>query len=92
MTTVARHMGMSRASLARRLADQNVTFSDVIFYMMMCGARYYIESTDVPMAVLASRLRYSEHAAFTRAFSRTFGCSPMEYRRLSQSRALATSF
>ena len=40
-----------------------------------------LKSWKLPMIEIALRLGYSDHTAFSRAFSRWFGASPRELRR-----------
>lgn len=84
MEEVARQLGVSRASLFRRLSAVNLQFTDIVRYIRMSTARYYLEESDVSIHDIASLIGYSEHSAFTRAFVRSFNCAPSEFRRESK--------
>ena len=46
--------------------------------------------TDMPMIEIAMRLGYSDHTAFSRAFSRWFGASPRALRKAGSGRRATT--
>jgi AraC-like DNA-binding protein len=78
---VAQMLGISVATLHRRLARENTTFKALSDEASKSLAALLIEQRSLPVATLAGRLGYSETAALTRAFRRWFGMSPREYRR-----------
>ncbi|MCB8877167.1 AraC family transcriptional regulator [Acidisoma silvae] len=85
LAAVTQELALSRSTLARRLAALDLTQSDVTDYLRVTTARYYLAETEVCIGDIATRLRYSEHSAFTRAFTKMFGKTPKQFRELSQS-------
>lgn len=81
MEHVAYRLGVSRASLFRKLANVGIQFGELVLYVRMAIARYYLERSDVFLHEIAKAAGYSEHSAFTRAFKRSFERSPSEFRR-----------
>ncbi|MCB8876578.1 AraC family transcriptional regulator [Acidisoma silvae] len=81
MEEIAKELGVSRASLFRRLSAVGLQFTDIVAYIRMSTAKYYLEETDVSIHDIASLIGYSEHSSFTRAFVKSFGGAPSEFRR-----------
>lgn len=86
IAVVAKELGLSRATLARRLSALDLKFSDLTCYLRLTTAQYYLCETDIRLNDLASLLSYSEQSSLTRAFLQLTGMTPLEYRRLSRIR------
>ncbi|HEX5058874.1 MAG TPA: AraC family transcriptional regulator [Kofleriaceae bacterium] len=82
---VARKLGTSRRSLQRRLADENLTYAQVLDEVRSTMARAYLGRPELSIAEVAYLLGFSEQSSFTRAFRRWTGTSPAEFRRTSTS-------
>jgi AraC-like DNA-binding protein len=79
---VARALGMSSRTLRRRLAEEGVSFPQLLDECRMRLAAFEFRvRRDVSIAQTALRLGYSEHSTFTRAFSRWSGMPPRSYIR-----------
>jgi len=90
-TTVARQFGMSVQTLRRNLKREGVQLRsalDMARYRMACDELRRPEST---VAATASRLGFSEPAAFHRAFRRWTGHTPVEFVRLQDPIPKATT-
>ncbi len=77
---VAARLGVSEATLHRRLAKEQSGFKKIHDEAARSFASLLIAQKSLPVATIASRLGYSETAALTRAFYRWFGMSPRQYR------------
>lgn len=77
---IADRLGVARWTLQRRLADDGLTFSDVVERVRRDLAAVYIRQRHVPIADIGMLLGYSEVSAFSRAFRRWFGASPLRVR------------
>lgn len=77
---VATQLGMSVATLHRRLASEQTTFKAISDESVKSLAALLISQRSLSIATIAGRLGYSETAALTRAFYRLFGTSPRRYR------------
>ena len=75
--------GVDRRTLARRLSLQGTNFRAVLDDARHAWARRLLQSSDLPIAVIAERLGYSDAATFCRAFRRWSGTSPRECRSAS---------
>ncbi|WP_207460099.1 AraC family transcriptional regulator [Azospirillum sp. SYSU D00513] len=84
---VADALGMARWTLQRRLAEEGIVFSDLVEGVRRDLATLYIRQPHVPVADIAFLLGYSEVSAFSRAFRRWFGLSPMGMRQRAASGA-----
>lgn len=78
---IGQHMGMSNRTLARRLADNGLTFRDLIKKTQIDIARDRLRNSTCSMAEIAFQTGFSEQSAFSRAFKRWTGQSPAEYRK-----------
>jgi AraC-like DNA-binding protein len=78
--TVAAALGMSRATLYRTLAAQNLDFSSLTETVRRDLALIYVAERGIPLNDIAALLGYSELSAFSRAFKRWVGASPAKYR------------
>jgi len=82
IATVADAVGGSVRTLQRRLADINMTFSDIVEGAKMKSAIQMVDQSDCTFTDISHALGYSDQAHFTRAFKRWNGVSPSVYRRL----------
>jgi AraC-like DNA-binding protein len=78
--TVAETLAMSVRTLQRRLADQGLTYSQVLDETRLRRAADWLENTDDPVAQIAFELGYTDASNFTRAFRRHTGLSPQAFR------------
>ncbi|WP_262267731.1 AraC family transcriptional regulator [Microvirga yunnanensis] len=77
---VARSLGMSRRTLARHLAGESLTFTDILERVRRQMAQQYLRDPSLPISRIAWLLGYQEAGAFTNSFRRWTGVTPMEMR------------
>ncbi len=77
--TVARHLGMDRTTLNRKLAKGGHTYSSLLQAARTTAAARACLSGR-PMAELADQLGFSGLSTFSRWFSQSFGCTPRAWR------------
>jgi AraC-like DNA-binding protein len=77
---VARRLGMSNRTLARRLASEGLTFSEIQAELKVDLAKRYLNDGDLPISQIAWLLGYREVSAFTHAFKRWTGTTPRQFR------------
>ena len=77
---VARQLGMSHRTLARRLAAEQLTFSEIQTELKTDLAKRYLRDGDLPISEIAWLLGYREVSAFTHAFKRWTGTAPRQSR------------
>jgi AraC-like DNA-binding protein len=75
---IAAGLGLSGASLQRRLREQNLSYSALIDQVRRELALHYLRRR-LPITELAPLLGYSETSAFSRAFRRWFATSPRQW-------------
>jgi AraC-like DNA-binding protein len=73
---VAARLGMSRRTMARRLASEGHSFSKILVGVRSALARRYLAESDMSISEIAWLLGYSEVANFTHAFHRWTGTNP----------------
>ncbi|MDH5752229.1 MAG: AraC family transcriptional regulator [Deltaproteobacteria bacterium] len=78
---VASSMGMSQRTLQRKLADQGITFTDMLSESRVELARSYLDQPHLNITDIALLLGFSETGSFTRIFRKWQGLTPTEYRR-----------
>ena len=76
---IATSLGMSRRTLTRRLAEEELTFRIVVDELRVDLAKAYL-SDGFCLAEIAFLLGYADQAAFTTAFKRWTGKSPGAWR------------
>ena len=77
---VGDHMGMSNRTLARRLAENGVTFRDLIQKTQEGVARDLLINSSRSISEIAFETGFSEQSTFSRAFKRWTGLSPIHFR------------
>jgi AraC-like DNA-binding protein len=84
---VARSLGMSKRTLARRLSDEGLSFTEVLQQLRRDLAVRYLDDPKLHISKIAWLLGFNEVSAFTHAFKRWTGKSPsqMRTRRTAQS-------
>jgi AraC-like DNA-binding protein len=83
---VARRLGVSRRTFARRLSSEGTSFSEVSENLKSCLARRYLADESLSISKIAWLLGYQEVSAFTHAFKRWTGKAPRDARSSSQPR------
>ena len=77
---IARQIGMSRRTLARKLSADGLTFSAIAEELKANLAKHYLRDGDLPISQVAWLLGYQEVSAFTHAFKRWTGMTPRQLR------------
>jgi len=77
---VSAKLGMSRRSLSRHLELEQTSYTEILNNVRRDVARHLLRRTEINIQEVASRLGYSQTGAFTRAFRRWEGKSPLAYR------------
>lgn len=83
-TAAARALGLSRATLARRLSSSGMSFRLVRDELRRDLACSLLRRTELSLADIAERLGFSEPSAFQRAFRQWTGQPPARWRRLNR--------
>jgi AraC-like DNA-binding protein len=86
----AKQLGLSEATLRRRLADENTQFQKLLIEARMSHALTLLQATDLSVTAVASEVGYGSPSRFAFRFKERYGCSPSEIRPDAQFR-IATS-
>ena len=81
---IARRVGMSQRTVARRLSVEGVTFTRLLELLRFNLAKRYLTEGSLPISELAWLLGYQEASAFSHAFKRWTGHTPREARAHAQ--------
>jgi AraC-like DNA-binding protein len=77
---IARELGLSARTLARRLEAEGQVFSSVVRTLREDLARRYLAEKELSISQIAWLLGYREVGAFSHAFKRMTGKTPREFR------------
>jgi AraC-like DNA-binding protein len=77
---IARRLGVSQRTFARRLASEGLTFTSLLESLRFDLANRYLAEESLPISELAWLLGYQEVGAFSHAFKRWTGKTPREAR------------
>ena len=81
---IARKLGVSRRTLARRLSSEGLTFAAVMKNLKRDLARRHLADETLSISEIAWLLGYQDVSAFTHAFKRWTGASPRTSRYMSR--------
>jgi len=81
---VAARLGVSPRTFARRLAEEGLTFSQLLGRLRLDLARRYLVQERLAISKVAWLLGYQEVGAFSHAFRRWTGKSPSEVARVHE--------
>ena len=84
LASCAAALNMAVSTLQRRLAEEHTSFRAVKDSLRRDMAIARLNSSQVPLAVLAGELGFSDSAAFQRAFKGWTGAPPGSYRHPGQ--------
>ncbi|GJG94211.1 AraC family transcriptional regulator [Cupriavidus pauculus] len=77
---VAQQLGVDRRTVHRWLAQDGVTYSDIVNEARASLATRYIANRARPLSEVATLLGFSSLSAFSRWFAARFGCSVSKWR------------
>lgn len=77
---VAAFMNMSPRTLSRKLSKESTTFREVLSSFRIDKAKELLVKPELSVKVVSNRSGFSGESAFSRAFRRSVGLSPSEYR------------
>lgn len=80
VSEVARQLGMSEATLRRRLESEGTSFRRVLQDMRMGRALVLLQSSELSVVQVALEVGYDSVSQFTARFRRHFGQSPRQLR------------
>jgi AraC-like DNA-binding protein len=78
---VAFGLNVSQRTLNRRLQAENTSFRQLKSQALAHWAKLYLRETKYSVEAIAEELGYKDTANFRRAFRKSEGCSPAEYRQ-----------
>ena len=73
---IARELGVSQRTLARRLAEEGLTFSELLDSLRSDLANRHLADRDLAISQIAWLLGYRDVGAFSHAFKRWTGKAP----------------
>lgn len=80
---IAGSLRTTPTAVRRALAEENLSLREAVDMVRFEIARHYLSQRHLPLTEIALLLGYSELSAFTRAFTRWAGISPLGHRNMS---------
>ncbi|MCP3687485.1 MAG: helix-turn-helix transcriptional regulator [Gammaproteobacteria bacterium] len=80
LNNAAQELGMSRATIKRRLASMNTSYSEILRERRLHHGVKLLESSCMSVKKIAEVMGYSAVSNFSRAFSKAKGTSPSAWR------------
>jgi AraC-like DNA-binding protein len=77
---VANHLGVVCRTVQRRLAEQGLSFSEVVNAQRLELATRYVTQSNRPLTEVAALLGFAASSGFSRWYQTQFGCSPSQSR------------
>ena len=77
---VARSLGMSKRTLARKLSDEGLNFTEILQQLRRDLAGRYLDDRKLHISKIAWLLGFNEVSAFTHTFKRWTGKTPSQMR------------
>ncbi|MCV6584838.1 MAG: AraC family transcriptional regulator [Marinibacterium sp.] len=74
--SVARTLGLSERTLARRLSEENTSFRAILSTARLAVAHELLSTTTLTVSTVAWRAGYRETSSFVRAFTKAYGMTP----------------
>ena len=82
---VARSLGMSERTLARKLSDEGLNFTEILQQLRRDLAVRYLDDRKLHVSKIAWLLGFNEVSAFTHTFKRWTGKTPSQMRTTAAS-------
>lgn len=86
LSDLAPDLGVSSRTLVRRLADADLTYSDIKDGLRKTHAAWYLQHTELSIEAIASQLGYNDHTNFSRKFKDWYRVPPSKMRQALRSR------
>lgn len=80
---IGKHIGMSSRTLNRRLSEGGITYRGLVKQTQQNISKELLKNTSRTINEIAFQTGFSEQSAFSRAFKRWTGQSPLEFRNPS---------
>lgn len=80
LLAISQQLNTSTATLTRKLKAESTSFMEIKDRTRKHKAMALLRAAELPIAEISYRLGFSEASAFTRAFKKWTGDSPVEYR------------
>lgn len=74
------YFSIGKRTFQRKLKEEGYTFFQLVDESRKNTAKEYVNNTQLSFEEIAFLLGFTEHANFSRAFKRWYGCTPGQYR------------
>jgi AraC-like DNA-binding protein len=84
---IASQLALSERSLTRQLGQEGTSYAELLAGVQEERARNFLRNRSLSVTEIGYRLGYTEPAAFTRAFTKWTGRSPLNWRKHTETEA-----
>lgn len=84
LDNIAEKLNTSASTLKRTLSQHNTNYQEILDEVRKDLACTYLTKEDIPIALIAEKLHFSQISNFRKAFKRWTGHTPQDYRALYQ--------
>lgn len=87
LDSISTVLKMNKRTLQRHLTTQNISFKDLVAHVKGTKACWYLSASQMSITAISAALGYHDCSAFSKAFKKQHGCSPLQWRNNKQSTA-----
>ena len=86
LENVARLLNTNKRTLQRKLKAKHLSFKSILKEVRIKTAYWHLAASSMDITLLSEILGYSDISAFSKAFRQEAGLSPLQWRKLKQSK------
>lgn len=84
LENIALLLNTNKRTLQRKLKANNLSFKSILSEVRIKTACWHLEASSMDITLLSQILGYSDISAFSKAFRKNTGSSPLQWRKLKQ--------
>lgn len=73
--------GLSESTLHRKLKEENTSIKEIKDRVRMGNALHLLQTTDLPIGIIADKCGYKTHSKFSMRFKKHFGITPADLKK-----------
>lgn len=78
---ISDQIGLSESTLHRKLKEENTSIKEIKDRVRMGSGLHLLQTTDLPVSVIADKCGYSTHSKFSLRFKKHFGITPADLKK-----------
>lgn len=81
LNSVADKLNINKRTLQRVLKSQNINFKEILSNLRGRKACWYLSASEMSITLISEMLGYKDVSAFSRAFKKSYGLAPLQWRK-----------